>query len=249
MSELLNFRNGITLYLLNKLTNDFDRIFCEANQGSIKFICANNQSDLLIGFYPPVVTHHFFELDTKDKWNYCYVFDSKEVKRNILWFKNKSNSNKKQNLAFEFSDKKIEINNNLVNAKLETIIQDPSIPGIQKMENGVSARIKNIKDMISQILSIGEEVIQVALTESELIMSGAQHSHPAYTVKVYDTKLNDNSMKYTTLCYKGILEISCKLVYAASILSPELRFYPGGATQIYGRENEILFHSLLVAVK
>lgn len=249
MSEILHFRNGISLYLLNKLTNDFERIFCKANQDSIKFICANNQSTILIGFYAPEVAHNFFELDTTNKWNYSYVFDSKGVKRNIRWFKTKSNANKSQPLQFEFDEEKIEIKNNYLDAKLETIINNPSSPDIQKMKNGVSARIKKIKNMISQISSISEEVIQMTLTESEVIMSGKQYQHPAYNIQVYDTKSSDNLNKYATLCHKGILEISCKLAYEANIFSPELRFYPGGATQLYGKKNNVLFHSLLVAVK
>ena len=249
MTETLNFQNGISLYLLNKLTNDFEGIFCEGNQNSIEFICANNQSTILIGFYPHVFTHEFFEMSKKDIWSYSYVFNSIEVKRNILWFKNKSNATKNQNLVFEFDNENIKINNKFVNTKLETIIQNPNIPPIPKMNDGVSTRIKNIKDMKSQISSISEEVIQVTLTESELIISGKQFIFPEYPIKVYDTTLNNDLMKCKTLCYKRILEISCELAYEANILSPELRFYPGGATQLYGKKNEILFHSLLVAVK
>ena len=153
-------------------------------------------------------------------------------------------------MVFEFAENYIKINNEFVNTKLETIIQNPDIPLIPEMKNGVSARIKNIKDMKSQISSISEEVIQVTLTESELIISGTQSIFPKYPIKVSDTKLNDELMKeYKTSCYKLILKISCELSYETNILSPELRFYPDGATQLYGRENEILFRSLLVAVK
>ena len=251
MSEILQFRNGISLYLLNKLSNDFEKIFCEADQDSIKFICANNQSTILISFYKPITTQYSFELNTKDKWKYSYAFDSKDIKRSIRWFKKKSNANNPQNLVFEFADDNIKINtlNKLVNTKLETIIQNPNIPSISKMKNGVSTRIKDIKNMKNQILSISEEVIQVSLTKSELIISGKQFIFPNYSINVQDTKLNNDLMEYKTLCYKRILEISCELAYEANILSPELRFYPDGATQIYGRKNEILFRSLLVAVK
>ncbi len=251
MTELLRFQNGIPLYLLNKLTNDFkERIFCEADQNSIKFIGANNQSTILIGFCPPIARYEFFEISKNDIWAYSYVFDSKEVKRNVMWFNNKSNSNKNQNLVFEFSDDGIKIYNNYVNAKIGTIIQNPSIPSIQKMENGVSARIKNIKGMISQILSISEEVIKMTLTESELKISGKQYQHPAYNIKVYDPNLDDeNSNKNTTLCHKGILKVCCRLARDANVISPELRFYYGGATQLYGKERNVLFHSLLVAVE
>jgi len=153
-------------------------------------------------------------------------------------------------LTFEFAADNIKINNKFVNTKLETIIQNPDIPIIPEMRNGVSAQIKNIKDMKSQISSISEEVIQVTLTESDLIISGKQSIFPEYPIKVSDTKLNDDLMKeYKTSCYKHILKISCELAYEANILSPELRFYSGGATQLYGKKNEILFRSLLVAVK
>lgn len=248
MTEILNFLNGKSLYLLYKLL-DFEKIFCVADQDSITFICVNDQSNIRICFYP-VITRCFFEADTKDKWRYSYVFDSKDIKRSIAWFKNKSDANMNQNLAFEFADDNIKINNKFVNTKLETIIQNPDIPIIPEMKNGVSAQIKNIKDMKSQILSISEEVIQVTLTESDLIISGKQSIFPEYPIKVSDTKLNDDLMKeYKTSCYKHILKISCELAYEANILSLELRFYPGGATQLYGRKNEILFRSLLVAVK
>ena len=212
MSEILQFRNGISLYLLNKLSNDFEKIFCEADQDSIKFICANNQSTILISFYKPITTQYSFELNTKDKWKYSYAFDSKDIKRSIRWFKKKSDANKPQNLVFEFADDNIKINNRFVNTKLETIIQNPSIPNIPKMKNGVSTQIENIEDMKSQILSISEEVIQVTLTESELIISGKQFIFPEYPIKVYDTTLNNDLMKCKTLCYKRILEISCELV-------------------------------------
>jgi|GEM_PF-3168000 len=248
MSEILQFRNGISLYLLNKLSNDFEKIFCDVDQDSIKFICANNQSTILISFYP-AITYYFYDLDAKDKWKYSYAFDSKDIKRSIRWFKKKSDANKSQNLVFEFADDNIKINNRFVNTKLETFIQNPSIPNITKMKNGVSTQIENIEDMKSQISSISEEVIQVTLTESELIISGKQFIFPECPIKVYDTKLNDDLMEYKTLCYKRILEISCELAYEANILSPELRFYPSGATQLYGKKNEILFRSLLVAVK
>ncbi|HJH26112.1 MAG TPA: hypothetical protein C5S37_04885 [Methanophagales archaeon] len=247
MTEILNYLNGKSLYLLYKLL-DFEKIFCVADHDSIYFICVNDQSNIRISFYP-VITHYFFETDTKDKWMYSYVFDSKDIKRSILWFKNRSNANLDQNLVFEFADDNIKIDNKFVNTKLETIIQNPDIPIIPEMKNGVSARIKNIKEMKSQISSISEEVIQVTLTESELIISGKQSIFPRYPIKVSDTKLNNDLMKYKTLCYKHILEISCELAYEANILSPELRFYPGGATQLYGKKNEILFRSLLVAVK
>jgi hypothetical protein len=247
MTEVLTYLNGKSLYLLYKLL-DFEKIFCVADQDSINFICVNDQSNIRISFYP-VITHYFFETDTKDKWKYSYVFDSKDIKRSILWFKNKSNANLDQILVLEFTDDNIKINNKFVNTKLETIIQNPDTPIIPEMKNGVSARIKNIKYMKSQISSISEEVIQVTLTESELIISGKQSIFPRYPIKVSDTKLNNDLMKYKTLCYKRILEISCELAYEANILSPELRFYRGGATQLYGRKNEILFRSLLVAVK
>jgi len=247
MTELLKYSNGKSLYLLYKLL-DFEKIFCVADQDSINFICVNDQSTIRIRFYP-VINRYFFETDTKDTWRYSYVFDSKDIKRSIRGFKNKSDANSQQDLVFEFADATININNRFVNTKLETIIQNPDIPRIPEMKNGVSARIKTIKDMKSQISSISEEVIQLTLTESELIISGKQSPYPRYPINVSDTTLNDDLMEYKTLCYKHILELSCELAYEANILSPELRFYPGGATQLYGKKNKILFRSLLVAVK
>lgn len=250
MTEILNFLNGKSLYLLYKLTPYFEKIFCVADRDSIHFICVNDQSNICTTFFPPVTSHYFFESDTKAKWKYSYVFDSKDIKRSILWFKNKFDAKIDQSLTFEFAADNIKINNKFVNTKLETIIQNPDIPIIPEMKNGVSAQIKNIKDMKNQILSISEEVIQVTLTESELIISGKQSIFPEYPIKVSDTKSNDDLMKeYKTSCYKHILKISCELAYEANILSPELRFYSGGATQLYGKKNEILFRSLLVAVK
>jgi hypothetical protein len=247
MTERLNYSNGKSLYLLYKLL-DFEKIFCVADQDSINFICVNDQSTIRICFYP-AINRYFFERDTKDKWRYSYVFDSKDIKRSVRWFKNRSNANSQQDLAFEFADDTININNTFVNTKLETIIQNPDIPIIPEMKNGVSARIKTIKDMKSQISSISEEVIQLTLTESNLIISGKRSTYPRYPINVFDTKLNDDLTDYKTLCYKHLLELSCELAYEANILSPELRFYPGGATQIYGKKDEILFRSLLVTVK
>ena len=77
MMEILNFQNGKSLYLLYKLL-DFEKIFCVADQDSITFICVNDQSNIRICFYS-VITHYFFEADTKDKWRYSYVFDSKDI--------------------------------------------------------------------------------------------------------------------------------------------------------------------------
>ncbi len=250
MTGLLQFQNGMPLYIVSKLTNDFkERIFCEADQNSIKFIGANNQSTIIIGFYPDIVAHDFFEMRENDRWNYSYLFESKEVKRNVMLFKNKTISNKNQNLVFEFTNENIKIDGENVDAKIETIIQNPSVHSIQKMETGVSARIKNIKDMISHILSISEEVIQMTLTESELKISGKQYQHPAYNIKIYDTNLDENVIKNTTQCHKGVLEVCCRLARDANVLSPELRFHHGGATQLYGKERNVLFHSLLVGVK
>ena len=78
MTEILNFLNGKSLYLLYKLTPYFEKKFCVADQDSITFICVNDQSNIRICFYS-VITHYFFEADTKDKWRYSYVFDSKDI--------------------------------------------------------------------------------------------------------------------------------------------------------------------------
>ncbi|MBA7526915.1 hypothetical protein ES705_19086 [subsurface metagenome] len=198
-----------------------------------------------------ILQSHIISMSWMQKINGSILMHSilKILKEVYVGLKKKSDANKPQNLVFEFADDNIKINNRFVNTKLETIVQNPSIPNIPKMKNGVSTQIENIEDMKSQISSISEEVIQVTLTESELIISGKQFIFPKYPIKGYDTKLTDDLMKYKTLCYKRILEISCELSYEANILSPELRFYPGGATQIYGKKNEVLFRSLLVAVK
>jgi hypothetical protein len=148
----------------------------------------NDQSNICTTFFPPVTSHYFFESDTKAKWKYSYVFDSKDIKRSIAWFKNKFDAKIDQSLTFEFTDDNIKINNTFVNTKLETIIQNPDIPLIPEMKNGVSAQIKNIKAMKSQISSISEEVIQVTLTGSDLIISGKQSIFPEYPIKVSDTK-------------------------------------------------------------
>ena len=52
-----------------------------------------------------------------------------------MLFKSKTISNKNQNLVFEFTNKNIKIDGENVDANIETIIQNPSVHNIQKMES------------------------------------------------------------------------------------------------------------------
>ena len=80
MNAGLRIRNGLPLYLVGKLINDFDPIFCRAHNDSISFFGARDRLSIIL----KVVNNR--KDSTGVKWNYTYAFSSNEVKRNIKLF-------------------------------------------------------------------------------------------------------------------------------------------------------------------
>jgi len=162
MAEKITFSNGVSLYLLNELAKFFGKIFCKGEQDNLRFICAKN---ILSAQINNKVTSEMggwgFHSGLRER--YAYIFNSEDVKRNIKWFSTKSNANKRQPLIFELDKKSIKINNVIVDAKIETLVNNPPIYEIPIMKNGTWVKISSIEDMIKVVNAIDEEIIQIEL--------------------------------------------------------------------------------------
>ncbi len=235
------------MYLLGKLLNDFNPIFCQACGNSIHFIGARNH----LAVYLAVFDRGGGLLDMTDmNWNYKYAFDSDEVKERIAWFRTKASSNKSDRLSIEPYENEICISNSVVNTKLLSFVKSLPIPKIPEMDDGVLVQIADLKEMVGQVKSIGEEVVRLLLSDSELRMSGATHDYPVYTVHtVQSQKSTKIEQERSTICFKEMLLISCRLASEVAPSSTELRFYPGGASQIYATGSNVSVRCLLTAVK
>ncbi len=235
------------MYLLGTLLNDFDPIFCQARGNSIHFIGARNH----LAVHLEVFDRGGGLLDMTDmNWNYEYAFDSAEVKERIAWFRTKANSNTNNRLSIEPYENEIRISNSIVNTKLRSFVERPSIPKIPEMDGGVLVKITDLKEMVGQVSSIGEETVRLILSDSKLRMSGSTHDHTVYTVHtVQPQKSNKIEQERSTLCFKAMLLISCQLASEVTSSSAELRFYPGGASQIYATGSNVSVRCLLTAVK
>lgn len=235
------------MYLLGTLLNDFDPIFCQARGNSIHFIGARNH----LAVHLEVFDRGGGLLDMTDmNWNYKYAFDSAGVKERIAWFRTKANSNTNNRLSIEPYENEIRISNSIVNTKLLSFVERPSIPKIPEMDDGVLVKITDLKEMVGQVSSIGEETVRLILSDSELRMSGSTHDHTVYTVHtVQSQKSNKTEQERSTLCFKAMLLISCQLASEVTPSSAELRFYPGGASQIYATGSNVSVRCLLTAVK
>lgn len=247
MTQSLQIPNGMPMYLLGKLLNNFDPIFCQARGNSIHFIGARNH----LAVHLEVFDRGGGLLDMTDmNWNYRYAFDSDGVKESIAWFMAKATSNKSDRLSIEPYENEICISNSFVNTKLRSFVECPSIPKIPEMDDGVLVQIADLKEMVGQVRSIGDEVVRLILSDSELRMSGSTHDYPFYTVHtVKPQKSTKIEQERSTLCFKEMLLISCRLASEVAPHSTELRFYPGGASQIYAAESNVSVRCLLTAVK
>lgn len=174
------------MYLLGKFLNDFNPIFCQARDNSIQFIGARNHLVVHLKIFARNedlfhTNEEFFDMADMN-WNYRYAFNSDEVKKRIAWFRTKASSNKSNNLSIEPCKNEICISNSIVNTKLLSFVEQPPIPKIPEMDDGVLVQIADLKEMVGQVKSIGEEVVRLVLSGSELRMSGATCDYPVYTV-------------------------------------------------------------------
>jgi len=234
------------MYLLGKLLNDFNPIFCRAHGNSIHFIGARNH----LAVHLEVFDRGGGLLDRTDRnWNYKYAFDSDEVKERIAWFRTKASSNKSDRLSIEPYENEICISNSVVNTKLRSFVECP-IPEIPEMDGGVLVQIADMKKMVGQLRSIGDEAVRLMVSDSELRMNGSTHNYTLYTVHtVQSQKSTKIEQERSTLCFKEMLLISCRLASEVAPSLTELRFYPGGASQIYATGSNVSVRCLLTAVK
>nr|QNO44732.1 hypothetical protein GONFDANG_00001 [Methanosarcinales archaeon ANME-2c ERB4]QNO49689.1 hypothetical protein CJIMPJEA_00006 [Methanosarcinales archaeon ANME-2c ERB4]QNO49767.1 hypothetical protein DMFPCFDI_00010 [Methanosarcinales archaeon ANME-2c ERB4]QNO50119.1 hypothetical protein GDOAKEED_00023 [Methanosarcinales archaeon ANME-2c ERB4] len=114
-------------------------------------------------------------------WDHRYAYDSDEVKERIAWFRTKANSNTNNRLSIEPYENEIRISNSIVNAKLLSFVKRPAIPKIPEMDGGVLVQIADMKEMVGQVRSIGEEVVRLIVSDSELWMSGSTHNYTRYS--------------------------------------------------------------------
>lgn len=239
MDKVLNIPNGSPLYSVGKLINDFDIIFCHAFNNSISFVGARNHLKVLLNIYNDAFSYS----NKHNLWNYSYAFRSAELKRNIDWFRNKANSNRKEQLKISPSDKRLLIRNSKVEAELKSYVENPPIPKVPEMCNGVYARITDLKGIVDQIRAIDDEVINLRLSDSTLAMSGLTHESPVYTIRVSQNSENNEKSTY---CLKPMLLISCKL--ASDLGMTDLRFYPGGAIQLSSKGAYLSVRCLLTTI-
>jgi len=236
--------NGIPMYIVGKLINDFPIIFCQAFGDSIWFIGARDHLAVNINVFNK--RNDLFG-EKENKWNITYAFDSNEVKRNIDWFRKKANSTKDKWLNIVPDESKLHFSNSVVEAKLNSIIEKPPIPKIPQMENGVSVKIMNLKEMVNQVMSIKEGVLKLTVSKSGMKMSGKRYNFPVYNILISHNSINDEEK--STLCLKDMLLISCQLSSEVGSQSADLKFYPNGATQISSEGDNVSILCLITAVK
>ncbi|MFZ3060357.1 MAG: hypothetical protein WA102_11565 [Candidatus Methanoperedens sp.] len=247
MTSFLKTPNGMPIYLVGKLTNDFSTIFCQALGDSIYFIGARDHLAVHIETFNRD-NSLFYEKQTN--WNITYAFDSLEVRRNIEWFKRKANSIRNVELNIAPIESQLRIFNNVVEAKLDSIIEKPPIPRIPEMDNGESIKLMNLKDMVNQVRSVKEGVLKLTLSNSGMKMSGSTHTSPVFSVQashnLYD---NGDNRERSTFCLKDMLLISCQLASEVGSQSANLKFYPSGATQVFSQGDNVSVRCLITAVK
>lgn len=246
MKYALETSNGMPLYLLGKIVNYFNPIFCQAHDKSINFIGARNHLAVHINF----LRHKSYIKDENFCWDSTYAFDSNEVKRNISWFMKKSNAIKTGALNITPYESELNISNDIVKGKLTTFAEKPPIPNIPTMDGGISVRIMDLKEMVNQIRPFNEEVLKLTFSKSKITMCGSTYESPIHKVSI-SSNLNifENEGKINTLCFKEMLLISCQLALEVSSKSAKFSFYPGGASQISVQNDNIFIRCLLTAVE
>ncbi len=248
MTSFFETPNGIPMYLVGKLSNDFSTIFCQVFDDSINFIGARDHLAVHLKIFNNRDINFFREKGTS--LNLTYAFDSNDVKGNIDWFRTKANSNRKERLSIEPHESQLHIFNKVVDAKLDSVIKESPIPTIPKMDGGLFVKLLDLKEMVSQIKSIKEGVLKLTLSNSTMKMSGSMNNVLFYKIRIHQNKSNvGNDVEKSTLCLKDMLLISCQLAAEIQSQSVDLRFYPGGATQIFSQGHNVSIRCLITAVK
>lgn len=244
MKYALEISNGMPLYLLGRIVNDFNPIFCQAYGKSINFFGARNHLAVHLKFIRP----KSYLNDENFNWDTTYAFDSNEVKRNISWFRKKSNALKNNALNIIPNESELHFSNNIVKGKLTTFVEKPPIPNIPTMDGGVSVRIREMKEMVNQLKPFNEEVLKLTFYKSKITMCGSTHESPIHKVDA-SSNFSENEEKINTFCFKEMLLISCQLALEVTSRPVEFRFYPGGAAQIFANNDKISIRCLLTAVE
>ncbi len=248
MLSSLEISNGLPMYIIGKLINDFNPIFCQAHGNTICFLGARNHLAVLL----KITKQRAILPYNNTNWNMSYAFDSDDVKRNIGWFNTKANATKNETLKIIPKESEIYFSNGIVEGKLTSYVENPPIPKIPKMDNGISVYIEDLKGMVKQIRPFNEEVLKLTLSDSAIKMSSSMYESPVYNVRTLrdrDRNLNEKDIGLSTLCLKEMLLISCKFASEVSSRSAELRFYPGGGTQVFSHNDNVSIRCLLTAVK
>jgi len=239
MDKGIMIPDGSPLYSVGKLINDFETIFCHALNNSIYFVGARNHLKILLNIH----NNTYLSSNKYYNWNHKYAFKSDELKRNIDWFRNRSNSNKRERLIISPSDQRLFIRNAKVNAELNSYVKNPPIPKVPEMRDGVFARIPDLKGIVDQIRPIDDEVINLRLSDSTLTISGLTHKSPEYKIHITQNLENDEKSTY---CLKPMLLKSFEL--ASDLGRTDLRFYPGGAIQLSSKGNYLSVRCLLTTI-
>lgn len=234
------------LYIIGKLVNDFDPIFCRVHGESIDFVGARDHLAVTL----KIINRQgsIFE-NVNHSWNFTYAFNSMDVKTNIEWFRKKANSRKiSGGIDILPSDNKLQISSEIVEATLKSFIKNSPIPIVRNMDGGLKIKILNIKDMVESVRSINDEIIEILFFEGELKLRGSSQASPTHKVRIAQNSEIENEKNGATLCLKQLLQLSSHLSSEVNQNTAELRFYPGGAVQIYSDGAEMDIHFLITTI-
>lgn len=232
--------NGMPMYLINNLAKYFDPVFCRAFEKTLYFIGASNHLKIFVKFNSNSLLHF------DDKWDYTYAFKCEDIKRNTEWFSRKSNAKKPFKLDLFPHKEGIKICNDKVDAVLPSYIQNPPIPLITEMHDGILIRSVSLREMADRILRIDGEIIKLEWSNSEFKISSLTHESPIYKIKTAPNGEINGDIGNHTLCFKQMLLISSLL--SSELWPADLRFYPKGAIQISSNANNMSLNCLLTTV-
>jgi len=227
MENHFQTEDGLILHLLRKLSNDFDKIFCEVKDNMLSFIGARNHLSLKFNF----------SFNKGLKWinkkeyniNKKYIFDKNTIKNNLRWFKTRTNLNNTKRLELRFKENQIEIKSQKVDTKLTTEIKNPPIPIIPKRENDGNFFVLNPTSVYNQIKSIQKEIIKIQYDEDNGLTMSNDKGNPLY--KIDYTTDGEFNKKIKTYCYKAPLLVSFRLTKTID-KSVDFIFQDNGATQL-----------------
>lgn len=247
MDPSLHISNGMPLYIIGKLVNDFDPIFCEVNGESIVFVGARDHLAVKLNLINRQGS--IFE-NINHSWNFTYAFNSMDIKTNIEWFRKKANSKKiVGGIDILPSENKLQITSEIVEATLNSFIKNSPIPIIKNMNGGLKIKILNIKDMVESVRSINDEIIEILFYEGELKLRSSSQASPTHKVRIAQNPVTESGNNGGTLCLKQLLQLSCHLASEVNPNTAELRFYSGGAVQIYSEGTEMDIHFLITTIE